>query len=122
MSKEYEELFGILEQKNWVALEVDQCASCGKQNGMQEVFNYVVKVGVFSYTAPVAKVCCGCEEVEFDGQETILIRMADKSVCTQRRHANRDAQAIQARWTKRQINRSLHQVDICSTTQVPAKI
>lgn len=121
MPKEYEELFGVLKQNSWVTLEVDQCASCGRHNGMQEVYNYVIKLEVFSYTIPVAKVCSGCEEVEFDGQEKILPRLADRCWRRQDRHTNRDSQDIQARWTKRQINRALRQIH-CNTAPVPSKI
>ena len=121
MSKKYEELFELLDEKYWIKIEAGQCTSCFAKNALKETHNYVVKIEAISYTVPVGNVCIHCGEIEFEGSETILPSMGDRAVIAQRRHANRDLQAIQARWTKRQINRTLRQIH-CRTESVPSKI
>lgn len=121
MSKKYEKWFKEISE-NWPKLAANQCMACGLKNGMQEVYNYIIKLEVFSYTIPVVKVCSSCEEVEFDGQGTILPSLADRCWRRQDRHANRDYQSIQARWTKRQLSRALRQMEICTTPPRHSKI
>lgn len=121
MSKKYEELFELLDEKYWIKIEVGQCTSCFAKNALKETHNYVVKIEAISYTVPVGNVCIHCSEIEFEGSETLLPSMGDRSVLTTRRQADRDVQAIQARWSKRQLNRALRQIKSKSTS-MPSKI
>ncbi len=76
---------------------------------------------MLSYVVAVGEICIHCNQVNFEGMHDVLLRMGDRAVLTTRRQAARDVQAIQARWTQRQLNRALRQIK-SKVTSVPSKI
>ena len=105
-------IFDLFDLQDCYHIEVGQCTNCFEKNCFEEVHNYVIAIGTIKFKVPIGQKCKNCGEVEFDGYETILPSMGDRAVIASRRHANRDGQAIQARWTKRQIECSLRTIPL----------
>lgn len=111
----------LLDPKNWYHLDVGQCVGCFEKNALKEVRDYVLRIQMLSYTVAVGEICIHCNQVHFEGMHDVLLRMGDRAVLTTRRQSSRDVQAIQARWTKRQLNRALRQIN-SKATSAPSKI
>lgn len=105
-------IFDLFDLQDCYHVEVGQCINCFEKNCFEEVHNYVIAIQTIKFKVPIGQKCKNCGEVVFEGYETILPSMGDRAVIASRRHANRDGQAIQACWTKRQIERSLRTIPL----------